>query len=466
MFFRSYFDSKLAQFSYVVGCQRTGEAIVIDPARDVDIYFEIAKSEGLRLTAATETHIHADFVSGARELGGRGVKLYLSDEGDADWKYGYAKDLDVTFVKDGDKFSVGNIRFDVLHTPGHTPEHISFVLTDEGGGSSVPMGIFTGDFVFVGDIGRPDLLEKAAGIKGTSDSGARQLFKSLDKFRALPDYLQVWPGHGAGSACGKSLGAVPMTTVGYEKLNNWALKIESEEEFVDTLLSGQPEPPRYFAVMKRVNKVGPDFVEGAIERLESKEEFEKVREGKVLLDVRPARDYQANYVDGAINIPFNKSFPNWAGWLLPYDQDILLIADEEQTDAVLRAMRSVGLDRVEHVIEPAFLLSFSEHSSYPVVEAAELNEMLGSTDLFLIDVRNQNEWENGHIEGANHIMLGTLESRLDEVPRDKRIVMQCQSGARSAIATSLLKRAGFEHVYNLNGGYNAWKKADMPSVQT
>lgn len=252
MFFRSYFDEKLAQYSYMVACQKTGEAIVIDPARDITPYIETAQKEGFRLTAATETHIHADFVSGARQLAhDYGVTLYLSDEGDENWKYQYLDNLSAQLVKDGDVFMVGNVEFKVMHTPGHTPESISFVLTDRGGGSTEPMGIFTGDFVFVGDVGRPDLLEKAAGVKGTAASGAAQMYESLQKFRQLPDYLVVWPGHGAGSACGKSLGAVPLSTVGYEKANNWALQEMDKEQFEKELLKDQPEPPKYFAVMKK-----------------------------------------------------------------------------------------------------------------------------------------------------------------------------------------------------------------------
>ncbi|MDW2884680.1 MBL fold metallo-hydrolase [Exiguobacterium artemiae] len=459
MYFRSCFDSKLAQFSYIVGCQRTGEAIVIDPARDISQYHEIAKAEGLRITAATETHIHADFVSGARQLAQHDVQLYLSDEGGNDWTYQYEMPQKIVLLKDGDTFYVGNIRFDVLHTPGHTPEHISFVVTDEGGGSSVPMGIFTGDFVFVGDVGRPDLLEKAAGVQGTAESGAHSMYQSLSRFRELPDYLQVWPGHGAGSACGKSLGAVPMTTVGYEKINNWALKIDNEDQFVQELLSGQPEPPTYFAVMKRVNKRGPELVDET-------EQIPKLTHGgqdHVIIDTRSAKAYQAGFKKGTLNLPYNKSFANWSGWLLPYDQDLVLIAYEDQIEDILKTLHSIGVDRIAGYLD-AEKVSFTEQ--YPEIDAMTLQEHLNKNDVYLIDVRNQSEWDAGHIEGAHHIMLGTLEDQLEQVPKDKKIVMQCQSGARSSIATSLMKRAGFEQVYNLNGGYQGWKKADKPVVQS
>ncbi|MCH8127844.1 MBL fold metallo-hydrolase, partial [candidate division KSB1 bacterium] len=214
MFFQRIYEDGLAQASYLIGCQETGTALVIDPKRDIDTYLEIADRENLRITHITETHIHADFLSGARELkAATGAELLLSAEGGSDWLYGY----DHIGLKDGDLFKFGNIKVEVMHTPGHTPEHISFLVNDMQSGD-VPVMFFSGDFVFVGSVGRPDLLEKAAGIAGTQEQGARQLFQSLKKFKALPDHVQVIPGHGAGSACGKALGAVPATTVGYEKL--------------------------------------------------------------------------------------------------------------------------------------------------------------------------------------------------------------------------------------------------------
>ncbi len=258
MLLRYFYDRTLAHASYLVGCQRAKQALIVDPGRDIEQYLEAAKREGMQVVAVAETHIHADYVSGARELADRvGAKLYVSDEGPAEWKYGYAAQYDHCLCKDGDRFELGKIEFEVMHTPGHTPESISFVLTDHGGGADKPMGVFTGDFVFVGSIGRPDLLEQAAGMMGTAESGARQLFYSVERFRELPDHLQVWPAHGAGSACGKGLGAIPSSTVGYEKLFNPALQFSDEEEFVRYILADQPEAPKYFALMKRVNKEGP-----------------------------------------------------------------------------------------------------------------------------------------------------------------------------------------------------------------
>ena len=218
MLLRYFFDPKLAHASYMVGCQANGEALIVDPGRNIEVYLEAAEREGMRIVAVAETHIHADYVSGAREFAERiGVKLYVSDEGPAEWKYAFAPSYDHQLLKDGDQWKIGNILFEAIFTPGHTPEHMSYLVTDTAGASK-PMGLFTGDFVFVGDVGRPDLLEKAAGVANTKEAGARDLYHSIQKLEKLPDYLQIWPSHGAGSACGKALGAIPSSTLGYERL--------------------------------------------------------------------------------------------------------------------------------------------------------------------------------------------------------------------------------------------------------
>ncbi|MGH7539581.1 MAG: MBL fold metallo-hydrolase, partial [Gemmatimonadota bacterium] len=256
MFFRQIFDDKLAQNAYLIGCQQTGDALVIDPQRDIDRYVALAKTEELRIVAVAETHIHADFLSGAREFAERfGTRVYLSDEGDENWKYTWPAngDYDAVLLSDGDTFGIGRIELTARHTPGHTPEHLAFLLVDRGSGASEPMGLVSGDFVFVGDVGRPDLLETAAKVSGAREPSARRLWASIQRFLELPEYLQVWPGHGAGSACGKALGAVPETTVGYEKRFSPAIDRarRGEEPFVRFILEGQPEPPLYFARMKR-----------------------------------------------------------------------------------------------------------------------------------------------------------------------------------------------------------------------
>lgn len=463
MFLRMLFDEKLAQSSYLVACQRTGEALVIDPNRDLEQYLNLASSEGFIISAVTETHIHADFASGSAELAERaGAKLYLSDEGDADWKYGFAGATGATLVRDGDIIPVGNIRLQVVHTPGHTPEHISFILTDRAVADQ-PMGIFSGDFVFVGDVGRPDLLETAAGIAGTMESGARQLFASIQQFREMPDHLQVWPGHGAGSACGKALGAVPQSTVGYEKLFNWALNVEDEADFVRQVTSDQPEPPTYFKEMKRINRDGVARVSdaGAPARLAPEQLAAHLADGLRVVDVRPADVYAAGHLAGTVNIPLGKSFITWAGWLVAYDEPFALIVDERNLPAVVRDLQLIGLDEIAGYWTPEDLAG-QKLDSVEQISATATGASLGRQDVTLLDVRGSAEYREGHISEAVHIPLGYLEARIDEVPDDKPVVVHCLSGYRSSIAASILHAHGRSPVLNMAGGYQSWTAAGLP----
>ncbi len=467
MFFQRLYDTALAQASYIVGCQRTGEALVVDPNRDVEQYIDAAAKEGLAVTHVTETHIHADFVSGARELAERtGAQLLLSDEGGPDWRYAYAADAGARLLHDGDSFMVGNIRIDVMHTPGHTPEHLSFMVTDTPAGSG-PWGILTGDFVFVGDVGRPDLLERAAGFAGTMEAGARTLFRSLRRFRELPDHLQVWPGHGAGSACGKALGAIASSTVGYEKIGNWGVAAENEDEFVRMVLAGQPEPPRYFAEMKRINKAGPRIVGKFAQppRFSADTIDAMLAAGTPVVDTRPAAAYAAGHIRGTLNIPLNASFNTWAGWLLPYDRDIFLIVDEaaqpHASEHAVRALAMIGLDRVAGVFGNDAIARHAPAAVHQVTPD-EVAGMLRRGEATVIDVRGRADWEAGHLPGVANIPLGLLVSRLAERPRTEPLVLQCQSGARSAIAASLLESHGFDNVRNMTGGFTAWAGSGLP----
>ncbi len=461
MFFRQFFDQPLAQASYMIGCQATGEAIVIDPLRDVAPYVRVAADERLRITHVTETHIHADFVSGARELvAATDAQLFLSAEGGEDWQYRYATDH-TTLLHDGDVVNVGNIRLDVMHTPGHTPEHLAFVVTDTPRAAG-PMGVVTGDFVFVGDVGRPDLLEKAAGVANTMDAAARTLFHSLARFRALPDHLQVWPGHGAGSACGKALGAVPSSTVGYEKRANWGVGALDETAFVAAVLDGQPEPPRYFATMKRINRDGPTVLHtlpiptrcaGATLLHNDTDRW--------IIDLRPASEFAAGHIPRTLSIPYTKAFSTWVGSLVPYTVDlVLLAATDEEAHAATHDLSIIGMDRVSAWVESAEAMrawtgSGRSLASVPQLTSQQLAEWSGDA-LTLVDVRGENEWREGHLPNATHIPLGDLDTRIGELPANG-LVVQCQSGTRSAIAASVLLRLGRADVRNLVGGYAAWR---------
>lgn len=471
MLLKYFYDEKLAQASYMVGCQTTKEALIVDPSRDTEAYLDTAKKENLSITKVAETHIHADFVSGTRELATQtGATAMLSGEGGDDWSYQFLDSINHELVHDGVQFGVGNITIEVMHTPGHTPESISFVLYDRD--QDAPMGIFTGDFVFVGDVGRPDLLEKAAGLDNTSVIGGRQMFKSLERFKTLPDYMQVWPGHGAGSACGKALGAIPSSTVGYEKITNWALGYEDEETFVKDLVSEQPEPPKYFAVMKQVNKEGPALLKELGEPTHinwSAEELGgQLRNDLQLVDTRPATQFAEEHIPGTLNIPYNKSFANWAGWLVDYDKPVYLIAEKDQVGDVTKTLRSIGVDHVAGFIVPTEFADLKadgmEMESYKVTTPEEIANQIKNGDVHLLDVRNQNEWDAGHIPHAQHIMLGYLQDRMDEIPTDKPVVLQCQSGGRSAMATSILQANGIKDVINMQGGFGAWKNLDLPQT--
>lgn len=468
MIVKRYYDDKLAQASYLLGCAMSGEALVVDANRDVEQYIRGAEAEGLRITHVTETHIHADYVSGSRELAQRtGATLYLSDEGGPEWKYAFAEEAGAVLVKGGDSFRVGNIRIDVVHTPGHTPEHISFLVTD-GAVADRPMAILTGDFVFVGDVGRPDLLERAAKYEGTMVEGARTLFRSLQEFKNLPDYVQIWPGHGAGSACGKGIGAVPASTVGYERLFNWGLAIEDEDEFVDAVLAGQPEPPHYFAEMKRINRDGPPILAGfgRPPRLQADTLSKILQSDASVVDARPVADFAAGHLPGTINIPLNRSFNTWAGWLLPYDRGIYLIVDDHCDhciDTAVRDLAMIGLDRVEGYFGAeslaAWVVSGGTLERVPQVTVEDLQN---AKETRLLDVRGESEWRSGHIPGTPNIHVGYLTEHLDEIPRDVPLVLHCQGGGRSAIAASVLRARGFENVANLSGGIDAWKAEGLP----
>jgi hydroxyacylglutathione hydrolase len=467
MLLKYFYDEKLAHASYLVGCQASGEAIVVDPNRDVDMYLRVAEANNMRIVGAAETHIHADYVSGSRELAERvGAKLYLSDEGDENWKYQFADQYDSVLLKDGDTFGVGNIKFEVVHTPGHTPEHISFLLTD-GAKTDNPVGIFTGDFVFVGDIGRPDLLEEAAGLVGTADAGARQMYTSLQRFAALPDYLQVWPAHGAGSACGKALGAMPSTTVGYEKTFGWAFQIDEEEAFIQALLDGQPEAPKYFAEMKKVNKVGPRVLKGMPNpTLQPAHRLpELVAQGTMVVDTRSAERFAAGHVAGTLNIPLDM-LGGWAGWLLNYDQPFYLVVEPSELADAIHSLTYIGLDDVAGYFEPIALDVLAEHGvelqAYDMATPDELAGEIDNGEVVLVDVRGKSEWNEGHIPGAQHYMLGYLLDTADEIINGKPIVVQCQTGGRAAIGASILQAKGARQVINMTGGYNAWMTAGKP----
>lgn len=469
MIFRRFYNEQLSQASFMVGCNATGEAIVIDPNRHFEQYLDAAAEDGLIITAATETHIHADYLSGSRELATlTGARLYLSDEGDAEWKYRFATEPNVTLIKGRDSIRVGKVRLDAVHTPGHTPEHLSFLLIDEATCSS-PLGVFTGDFVFVGDVGRPDLLEKAAGYEGTMEKGAGTLYASLLCFKELAPELIVWPGHGAGSSCGKALSAVPYSTLAYEKVANWAFRDFSEDEFVRVVLDGQPEPPVYFKEMKRLNRDGPPFL-GSFsvpQRLSGDRLLLPVGEAATILDIRAFGEVATGYVAEAINIPLDESFVTWAGWLVPYGKPIYLIANDARgAEEAARQLLLIGLDDVRGWFGKDAIRAYEKaRGTLPVTSQVGMEQAASDAkkgEAVLLDVRSSSEYAEGHAPGAAHIPLGYLASRAIEVPTDRPVYIHCGGGGRSAIAVSVLHRLGFENVSNIPGGFYEYRELGLP----
>lgn len=436
MFFKQFYDNHLSQASYLVGCQRTGEAIVIDPVRDLTKYMEFADSEGFKITQAAETHIHADFASGIRDVQERlNANIYVSGEGDDQLSYKNMPEH-TNFVKNQDIIQVGNIKLEVLHTPGHTPESISFLLTDEGGGSSVPMGLFSGDFIFVGDIGRPDLLEKSVQMEGTTEIGAKQMYQSIEGVKNLPDYIQIWPGHGAGSPCGKALGAIPMSTLGYEKINNWAFNVTDESKFVETLTSNQPAPPHHFAQMKKINQFGMNMYQPY-------DVFPSLDNARIAFDLRSKEAFHGGHTEGTINIPYNQNFINQIGWYLDYENSIDLIGDKSTVEQAAHTLQLIGFDNVAgYRLPKSEILTQSIHSV----------DMTGKEE-YILDIRNEEEWNNGHLDQAVNIPHGKLLNENIPFNKEDKIYVHCQSGVRSSIAVGILENKGFENVVNIREGY-------------
>jgi hydroxyacylglutathione hydrolase len=419
----------------------------------------------MKIVAVTETHIHADYLSGTRELAAAtGATIYVSGEGGPDWQYGF----DGERLYDGDKITIGNISIQALHTPGHTPEHLSFLVTD-GAFTDKAGYLLSGDFVFAGDLGRPDLLDEAAGGVDTRFDGAKQLFASLrDKFLALPDYVQVHPGHGAGSACGKALGAIPSSTVGYERLYAWwgpYLAANDEQGFVDELLDGQPEAHAYFGRMKRQNRQGPAVMgeRAPLAELDPATVAEDLRRNAVtFVDSRSHAEVHQGTVTGALNIPAGKSTASFGAWAVDPERDsrplVLLAADQEQAQEIWDHLVRVGIDNVSGYVTGLEGLPISTPRT---VRPADLD---GFESALLLDVRAKGEHAAGHIPGSRQLNGGRVLWNLDRLPTGGTIVSYCQSGVRNSVVASTLRHQGYD-VVELEGSYAAWA-ARQDSVAT
>lgn len=485
MIFRRLYDDELAQASYLIGCESSGQAIVIDPMLDTGPYFDAAREEGLTIAHVTETHIHADFVSGARELARLAdARLYLSGEGGPDWQYAVGGDEPpapwesgpladrLTRLHDGDVIEVGKVRLTALHTPGHTPEHLSFLVTDTAV-SDQPVGLASGDFIFVGDVGRPDLLERAAHVAGTMEGAARQLYASLQRARELPDHLQLWPGHGAGSACGKALGAMPQSTLGYERLVNPGFLATTEDAFVAEVLREQPEPPRYFARMKVVNRDGrPAPAPGAATSvLTASQVDEAIQAGTLVIDTRPSAAFMDAFVPGTICVPESRSFTTYFAAVAPDECPVvLLVANERDARAVALRLHYIGFDRIAGIAVAQDVIDARRAAGLPVdaiaiAGIAEVRRLLaGARPPILLDVRTVGERRLGMIPGAVEVALSLLDdwARRQAGSLDTPVVVHCQTGTRAVIGASLLRARGLTSVTPMSGGYEAWSSAGHP----
>jgi hydroxyacylglutathione hydrolase len=460
MLFRRLYHDRLAQASYLVACEATREALVVDPLRDPERYLRAAARDDVRITHVAETHLHADFLSGAEALARvAGATLLLSGAGDDDAGAARIRRTGARTVLDGDVLRIGRVRLEVRHTPGHTPEHVVFLVTDEASGA-LPVGMLSGDFLFAGDVGRPDLLERAVGVHGSMHAAARQLFRSLQSLRSLPEWLQVWPGHGAGSACGKSLGSVPQSTLGYELRTNWAFQERDDASFIRRVLQDQPDPPVYFGRMKSLNAHGvpPMPTPPAADPAELRR---AVARGARVVDTRAPAEFLAEHLAGSLLVPLGRSFLTYAGSVLDADEDLVLVVSREDASLAREAIHDlalIGFDRVLGAIDASELLAFAPRATkrIPERDAATIGEVPGAT---VLDVRSESEWREGHVPGALNIPLAQLTRRIDELRDAGAVVVHCQRGARSAVAASVLRAAGIENVANADGGYPAWARA-------
>jgi hydroxyacylglutathione hydrolase len=449
----------LAHLSYLIGDRSSGRAAVIDPRRDVDVYLELARQHRLTITHAVETHIHADFVSGSRELAARTgtARIHVSAEGGA--RYGFAHQP----LYDGARVELGAVTLTAVHTPGHTPEHLAYLATTNGN----PWGFFSGDFLFADSVGRPDLLG-AAQTPGL----ARALFRSLRTALApLPDAVPLYPAHGAGSPCGANI-CDRQSTVGRECRNNPALQFTDEAAFTDWVLRTAPPMPRYYPRMKRINAQGPEVLNGlpAVEWLGPREFRRRLAAGDVqLIDNRTMLGFGGGHIAGAWNIGPRPELSLWAGWMLDPAKPIALVLPRDgDLPEVLRQFLRVGFTDFAGCLRggmEAWVTAGLPMLGLAQVPVQELNKRLPPRDFQLLDVRTPSEWDAGHLAGARYLFLGDLPARLRGLNPVAPVVVYCASGYRSSLAASLLQASGFRNVRNVPGSYAAWTAAGFPIVR-
>jgi glyoxylase-like metal-dependent hydrolase (beta-lactamase superfamily II)/rhodanese-related sulfurtransferase len=458
---KQFYLGCLAHASYLVGDGATGTAAVIDPQRDVEQYLRLAAESGLQIRHVILTHLHADFVAGHLELRDRaGARIYLGAEAKASYAF--------TPLHDGDVVEMGRVVLRALKTPGHTPESVSILLYDLDANAAVPHAVFTGDTLFVGDVGRPDL--RVALGWSAADLGG-MLFDSLhDKLLTLPDSCLVYPAHGAGSLCGKAISSETVSTIGEQRRSNYALRPMTKQAFVQLVTADQPEAPPYFLYDAVLNSQERPTLEKALERELNPLSLERVMEmqaaGAQVLDTREPGEFAAAHLKGSLNIGLGGQYATWAGTILKHDQPIVIIAAPgRETESALRLGR-IGFDHVAGFLRDGLeslrarpdLVDTTERLSAPVAS----ERLAPPGDSLAIDVRTPREREQRSIVGSMHMPLSRLTEKIGEIPRDRPLIVFCAGGYRSSIAASVLQRAGFDHVSELAGGIAAWEAAQHP----
>jgi len=456
MYFEQFYLGCLAHASYLLASQ--GEAVVVDPQRDVDLYLTAATQQGVTIRHIIETHLHADFVSGHRELAARtGAKIYIGAQAGATFPH--------VAVRDGLELKFGKAAIRVLETPGHTPESICLVVTDTEK-SQEPWAVLTGDTLFIGDVGRPDLSPTH-----TPAELAGLLYDSLhQKLLKLADNVLVYPAHGAGSLCGKNMRADRSSTIGTERLTNYALQIKSREEFVTQLTTHLPARPEYFLKDAEINRTGAAALSDLppLRAIEPAELKTMLKEGEFALDVRPGEEFALGHVPGSVNIALSGQFASWAGTVLGLTAHPVVIAasDAQLEEARLRLAR-VGIEMLDGYLAggiAAWKQAGFELAAIPQISAVELDRRIKAREVQVLDVRREPEWEAAHIDQANWWPLDNFRVAPPELDRDTAIAVHCKGGYRSMIAASLLQRAGFKQVIDVSGGFDAWQGENLPVV--
>jgi hydroxyacylglutathione hydrolase len=456
MYFEQFYLSCLAHASYMIGSK--GEAAVIDPQRDVDLYLEAADEQGLKIRHIFETHLHADFVSGHKELAARtGATIYIGAEAHAGFPH--------VPLRDGSEVRMGAVRIHAFETPGHTVESVCLVITDEEK-SSEPWGILTGDTLFIGDVGRPDLSPQH-----TPQQLAGLLYDSLhQKLLRLPDSTQVYPAHGAGSLCGRSMRAERSSTIGTERLTNYALQIGSREEFIQQVTSNLPVRPGYFLHDAEINRSGADALTDRLPLPEFTPAELQVflAEQANVVDVRPPEQFATGHIAGSVNIALSGQFASWAGTIFGHGSKLVLVAetDAQIEEANLRLSR-VGIEDVRGYLAGG--INAWQNAGLPLASIAQisapgLHQKLRDGGVRVLDVRRDGEWQSGHIAQARNRPLDAFPQGLPDIDADQPLAVHCKSGYRSMIACSLLERAGHRNVVNVEGGFDAWHAAGLPEV--